>query len=107
MDSLILLKLGVGGFISIMLIGLSYNAAKSRTDKLRFEKENIQQQLVLEQTTISTKSNRTRKGIITSKNQRITRTRPAKISFFCQCFSRIKNTFNALIVPHSKCIKIK
>lgn len=41
------LKLAVGAYLLIMVIGLSYTAAKSRKDKLLFEEENRQKQLIL------------------------------------------------------------
>ena len=48
-DGANLLKLGISIYVSIIVISLSYYAAKTRTDKLIFEKESIQQQLELEQ----------------------------------------------------------
>jgi signal transduction histidine kinase/DNA-binding response OmpR family regulator len=46
-DTTPMLKLAIGSFASIMVISLSYHAAKSWIDKLYLEKESIQQQLVL------------------------------------------------------------
>ncbi len=47
-NGLMILKLAISSFVSIMVISLSYYAAKSRTDKLTLEKESIQQQLITE-----------------------------------------------------------
>lgn len=104
-DSLLLLKLGVGGFISIMLIGLSYNAAKYRTDKLRFEKENIQQQLVLEQQQSRQKAIEQEKELLQVRTKELQELDQLKSHFFANVSHELRTPLTLLLSPIQRVLK--
>ena len=100
-----LLKLSVGSFTSIIVISLSYYAAKSRTDKLRFEKENIESQLILEQQRNKHLAMEKEKAFLQLKTEDLERLYQLKSRFFANVSHELRTPLTLILSPIGAMLK--
>ena len=104
-DSATFLKLAVGSYATIMVISLSYNAAKSRMEKLRFEKENVESQLILGQQRNEQIVMEKEKEFLQIKTEELERLSQLKSRFIANVSHELRTPLTLLLSPLQTVLK--
>lgn len=95
----LLLKLAIGSYLTIIMVGLSYHAAKTQLDKLFFEKENIQQELKIEQQKIKQLEIEQNKELLEVETQRLKALDELKSTFFASVSHELRTPLTLMLAP--------